>query len=64
MLIVDLQLLPIRILNNRDKVQLNGFGNFEVRERAARKERNPQTGEEIESKMKKYQHLIPKAFKG
>ena len=31
-----------------DKVQLIGFGNFEVRERAARKGRNPQTGEEID----------------
>lgn len=31
-----------------DKVQLIGFGNFEIRERAARKGRNPQTGEEIE----------------
>jgi DNA-binding protein HU-beta len=31
-----------------DKVQLVGFGTFEVRERAARKGRNPQTGEEIE----------------
>ena len=30
------------------KVQLIGFGTFEVRERAARKGRNPQTGEEIE----------------
>ena len=30
------------------KVQLIGFGNFEVRERAARKGRNPQTGEEID----------------
>ena len=30
-----------------EKVQLIGFGNFEVRERAARKGRNPQTGEEI-----------------
>lgn len=29
-------------------VQLIGFGNFEVRERAARKGRNPQTGEEID----------------
>jgi DNA-binding protein HU-beta len=35
-------------LANGDKVQLIGFGNFEVRERAARKGRNPQTGEEIE----------------
>lgn len=31
-----------------EKVQLIGFGNFEVRERAARKGRNPQTGEEID----------------
>lgn len=30
------------------KVQLIGFGNFEVRDRAARKGRNPQTGEDIE----------------
>lgn len=30
-----------------DKVQLVGFGTFEVRERAARKGRNPQTGAEI-----------------
>lgn len=28
-----------------EKVQLIGFGNFEVRERAARKGRNPQTGD-------------------
>ncbi|PKM81427.1 MAG: integration host factor subunit alpha [Firmicutes bacterium HGW-Firmicutes-14] len=31
-----------------DKVQLVGFGTFEVRDRAARKGRNPQTGVEIE----------------
>ncbi len=30
-----------------DKVQLVGFGTFEVRERAERKGRNPQTKEEI-----------------
>ena len=30
-----------------EKVQLIGFGNFEVRERAARQGRNPQTGEAI-----------------
>ncbi|AHV98093.1 HU family DNA-binding protein [Paenibacillus sp. 7124] len=35
-------------LQDGDKVQLVGFGNFEVRERSARKGRNPQTGEEIE----------------
>ncbi|MFD0619322.1 MULTISPECIES: HU family DNA-binding protein [Paenibacillus] len=35
-------------LQSGDKVQLVGFGNFEVRERSARKGRNPQTGQEIE----------------
>ncbi|MDQ0256679.1 DNA-binding protein HU-beta [Evansella vedderi] len=35
-------------LKKGESVQLIGFGNFEVRERAARKGRNPQTGEEIE----------------
>ena len=30
-----------------DKVQLVGFGSFEVRKRAARKGRNPQTKEEL-----------------
>ncbi|MGX7152507.1 HU family DNA-binding protein [Enterococcus sulfureus] len=34
-------------LANGEKVQLIGFGNFEVRTRAERKGRNPQTGEEI-----------------
>ncbi|MCF6515022.1 DNA-binding protein [Lactobacillus sp. S2-2] len=35
-------------LANGEKVQLIGFGNFEIRERAARKGRNPQTGAEIQ----------------
>jgi DNA-binding protein HU-beta len=35
-------------LGKGDKVQLVGFGTFEIRERAARKGRNPQTGEEID----------------
>ncbi len=35
-------------LQSGDKVQLVGFGNFEVRERTARKGRNPQTGKEID----------------
>jgi DNA-binding protein HU-beta len=34
-------------LANGEKVQLIGFGNFEVRNRAERKGRNPQTNEEI-----------------
>ncbi|GEL76151.1 HU family DNA-binding protein [Tenuibacillus multivorans] len=35
-------------LQKEEKVQLIGFGNFEVRERSARKGRNPQTGKEID----------------
>ena len=34
-------------LANGEKVQIIGFGGFDVRERAKRKGRNPQTGEEI-----------------
>ena len=34
-------------LANGDKVQLSGFGTFEVRERAERKGRNPKTGEVV-----------------
>lgn len=34
-------------LANSEKVQIIGFGGFDVRERAERKGRNPQTGEEI-----------------
>ncbi len=35
-------------LSEGEKVQIIGFGTFEVRDRKARKGRNPQTGEEIE----------------
>ena len=35
-------------LQKGEKVQLIGFGSFEVRERAARTGRNPQTGAEIQ----------------
>ena len=35
-------------LKQNDKVQIPGFGTFEVRERAARQGRNPHTGETIE----------------
>ena len=42
-------------LKKGEKVQLVGFGTFEVSERAAREGRNPQTGETIQSR---------KSFKG
>ncbi|MBH0157468.1 MULTISPECIES: HU family DNA-binding protein [Fictibacillus] len=51
-------------LQGGDKVQLIGFGNFEVRERAARKGRNPQTGQEIEISASKVPAFKPgKALK-
>jgi integration host factor subunit alpha len=34
-------------LHRGEKVKISGFGNFVVREKNARKGRNPQTGEEI-----------------
>lgn len=43
-------------LQKKEKVQLIGFGTFEVSERAARTGRNPQTGEAI--KIKK--SVVPK----
>ncbi|MGJ9458490.1 HU family DNA-binding protein [Oceanobacillus sp. CF4.6] len=46
-------------LSSGDGVQLIGFGNFEVRERSARKGRNPQTGEEIEIKASKVPAFKP-----
>ena len=40
-------------LASGDKIQLVGFGSFEVRQRAARKGRNPQTGKEMKIAAKK-----------
>ena len=40
-------------LKKGEKVQLVGFGTFEVSERAAREGRNPQTGESMEIKASK-----------
>ena len=37
-----------------EKIQLSGFGTFEVRERAARKGRNPKTGEAVDVPACKY----------
>ena len=34
-------------LERGEKVKISGFGNFEVRKKAARRGRNPQTGETI-----------------
>ena len=40
--------LITKALAEEEKVQIVGFGAFEVKERPARKARNPKTGEEIQ----------------
>ena len=42
-----------KTLKKGDKVQLVGFGTFEVTKRAAREGKNPQTGEKIKIKASK-----------
>jgi DNA-binding protein HU-beta len=37
-------------LRKGEKVQITGFGSFEVRERGARKGRDPRTGKEVDIK--------------
>ncbi len=51
-------------LQGGDKVSLTGFGTFELRERAARTGRNPQTGEQLQVAASKAPAFKPaKAFK-
>ncbi len=52
----------VEALKEGDKVQLMGFGTFEIKERAARTGRKPSTGETIEIPAKK--SPIFKAGKG
>ncbi|MGG2091260.1 HU family DNA-binding protein [Bacillus sp. S13(2024)] len=64
-ILVDTVLDTIKGLTAEDgELRLTNFGTFEVRERAARKGRNPQTGEEIEIEASKAPAFKPaKAFK-
>jgi len=51
-------------LKSGDKVQLVGFGTFEVRERSARTAKNPQTGATIQVEASKVPAFrVGKAFK-
>jgi len=53
-----------KALKKEDTVTIVGFGTFKVNKRAARKGRNPQTGEEIEIEAKNVPKFIPgKALK-
>lgn len=40
-------------LEDGEKIKISGFGNFVIKEKRARKGRNPQTGEEIEISSRK-----------
>ena len=46
-------------LQKGEKVAIPGFGIFQVKERAARKGRNPKTGEEITIPARKVVHFKP-----
>lgn len=49
----------VETLKTGEKVQLSGFGTFEVRERAERKGRNPKTGEVVTVAACKYLAFVP-----
>lgn len=53
MVLSEFQDVVKETLTKGDKVQLVGFGTFEVVERAAREGRNPQTGEKMMFKSSK-----------
>ena len=44
----------VETLKTGDRIQISGFGTFEVRERAERKARNPKTGEPVSVAACKY----------
>ncbi len=46
-------------LNKGEKIELRGFGSFRVRERNARKGRNPKTGEPVEIPAKRVAYFKP-----
>ena len=47
---------------DRENVQITGFGAFDVRDRAPRKGRNPQTGDTINIEARKIPHFRPGKF--
>jgi len=49
----------VSTLNNGDKIELRGFGSFRVRERRARKGRNPKTGEPVDIPAKRVAYFKP-----
>ncbi len=49
----------VSTLNKGEKIELRGFGSFRVRERNARKGRNPKTGEPVEIPAKRVAYFKP-----
>ena len=49
----------IQALNQGDKIELRGFGSFRVRQRDARRGRNPKTGEPVDIPAKSVPYFKP-----
>ena len=49
----------IGALNNGEKIELRGFGSFRVRQRDARKGRNPKTGTAVDIPAKRVAYFKP-----
>jgi integration host factor subunit beta len=49
----------VESLNRGEKIELRGFGSFRVRERNARKGRNPKTGESVAIPAKRVAYFKP-----
>jgi integration host factor subunit beta len=49
----------IETLNKGEKIELRGFGSFRVRERGARRGRNPKTGDPVDIPAKRVPYFKP-----
>jgi integration host factor subunit beta len=49
----------VSALNNGDRVELRGFGSFRLRERKARRGRNPSTGEQVDVPARRVAYFKP-----
>ena len=49
----------IETLNHGEKIELRGFGSFRVRERGARRSRNPKTGDPVDIPAKRVPYFKP-----
>ncbi len=49
----------VSTLNGGEKIELRGFGSFRVRERSARRGRNPKTGEPVDIPAKRVAYFKP-----